>query len=83
MKSSDYFKGNPSKLISAVTNGVSGPITVNGKAYNGVMPTQTLNDDDVANVVTFVLNNFGNGGGEVTPAQVSAIRKSGPPTAKK
>lgn len=83
LKSSDYFKGNPSKIISAVTHGLSGAITVNGKSYNGVMPTQTLSDEEVANVVTFVLNSFGNSGGEVTPAQVSAIRKTGTASAKK
>ena len=47
------------------------------------MPTQTLSDEEVANVVTFVLNSFGNSGGEVTPAQVSAIRKTGTASAKK
>ena len=80
---SDYFKGNPSKLISTVTHGLSGAITVNGKPYNGVMPKQTLSDEEIANVVTYVLNSFGNGGGEVTPAQVSAIRKTGSATATK
>jgi len=80
---SDYFKGNPSKVASAITHGLSGSITVNGKVYNGVMPTQTLGDEEVANVVTFVMNNLGNGGGEITPAQVSAIRKTGAPSAAK
>lgn len=80
---SDYFKGNPSKVASTVTHGLSGAITVNGKAYNGIMPTQTLGDEEVANVVTFVMNSFGNGGGEITPAQVSAIRKTGAPSAAK
>ncbi|MFN8237852.1 MAG: copper-containing nitrite reductase [Chitinophagales bacterium] len=80
---SDYFKGNPAKVASAVTHGLSGNITVNGKTYNGVMPTQTLGDEEVANVVTFVMNSFGNGGGEITPAQVSAIRKTTPATVAK
>ena len=83
MAASDYFKGNPSKLISTVTHGLTGAITVNGKPYNGVMPKQTLSDEEIANVVTYVLNSFGNGGGEVTPSQVSAIRKTGTASAKK
>lgn len=83
LAASDYFKGNPSKLISTVTHGLTGAITVNGKPYNGVMPKQTLSDEEIANVVTYVLNSFGNGGGEVTPSQVSAIRKTGTASAKK
>lgn len=72
---SDYIKGNSSKAISAVVNGLTGQITVNGKSYNSIMPKQSLSDDEVANVVTYILNNFGNEGGEVTPAQVAPIRK--------
>ncbi len=80
---SDYFKGNPNKLVSAIVHGVTGNITVNGKAYNGVMPKQTLSDVEVSNVATYVLNNFGNGGGDITPEQVGAIKKAGNATAKK
>ena len=36
----------------------------------------TLSDEYVANILTYVLNNFGNKGGEVTPADVSEYRKS-------
>ena len=39
------------------------------------MAPLALKDDDVANVLTFVLNSFGNKGGEVTPEQVAAGRK--------
>jgi nitrite reductase (NO-forming) len=39
------------------------------------MPKQSLSDEEVANVVTYILNSFGNGGGEVTPAQVNNVRK--------
>ncbi|MBK9328786.1 MAG: nitrite reductase, copper-containing [Sphingobacteriales bacterium] len=82
LAASDYFKGNPNKAINAVVHGLSGAITVNGKPYNSIMPKQTLSDEEVANVITYVINNFGNGGGEVTPAQVIAARKSGSATAE-
>jgi nitrite reductase (NO-forming) len=72
---SDYFKGNINNAISPVVNGLSGSITVNGKTYNSIMPKQSLSDEEVANVVTYILNSFGNGGGEVTPAQVIGVRK--------
>jgi nitrite reductase (NO-forming) len=39
------------------------------------MPAMRLNDEDIANVITFVLNNWGNQGGKVTPEQVADKRK--------
>jgi nitrite reductase (NO-forming) len=72
---SDYLNQNVDKAISAVVNGLQGEIVVNGVTYNGVMPRQNLSDEEVANVITFVLNNFGNGGGVVTPEQVTTTRK--------
>ena len=48
-------------------NGLTGPVTVNGKTYNSVMPPMSqLNDDEVANILTYVLNSWGNNGGAVT-----------------
>jgi mono/diheme cytochrome c family protein len=72
---SDYIAENPIKAIEAVLNGFSGPITVNGKEYNSVMPNLAyMSDSDIADVVTFVINSFGNKGGEVVAAQVAAAR---------
>ncbi len=75
---SDYLNENPKRGISAVVHGLSGEITVNGETYDGVMPRQNLTDEEVANVMTYVLNNFGNKGGEVTPEEVAQVRKQGP-----
>jgi nitrite reductase (NO-forming) len=72
---SDYFVSDPQKIIRVITHGLSGPITVNGKPYDGVMPKQTLSDNQVASIVTYVLNNFGNKGGEVDAAEVARVRK--------
>jgi nitrite reductase (NO-forming) len=73
---SDYFKDDHDKAISAVVHGLQGEITVNGTKYDNIMPSQNLTDDEVANVITFVLNNFDNGGGTVTPEQVARVRES-------
>ena len=72
---SDYLNADHNRGIQAVTKGLSGEITVNGKKFNSVMAPLALKDDDVASVLTFVLNSFGNKGGEVTPEQVAAGRK--------
>ena len=48
---------------------------MNGKVYDGVMPKQTLSDAQIASVATYVLNSFGNKGGEVTAIDVAKQRK--------
>lgn len=72
---SDFLNQNPEKAISAVTNGLTGEITVNGAKYNNVMPKLGLSDEDIANVMTYVFNNWKNKGNEVTPAQVAELRQ--------
>lgn len=70
---SDFIK-SADVIAATVANGLSGKITVNGVDYNGVMPQLGLNDEDIANISTYVLNNWDNVGGEITPAQVAKLR---------
>ena len=73
---SDYLaSGGPAIAINVVLNGLTGPIKVNGKDYSSVMPNMSyLSDSDVADVVTYVFNSWGNPGGEVNSAEVAAAR---------
>ena len=72
---SDYFAEDSTLAVAAVVKGLSGPITVNGVDYNAVMPALGyLSDQQVADVVTFVLNSWDNQGGEVQAAEVAAVR---------
>src|SRR5690606_16878789 len=74
VRDSDYLKADVARATAAVVKGLSGPITVNGKQYNGAMPPMGyLSDAEVAAVLTFVLTEW-NGGGEVTVAEVAAAR---------
>jgi nitrite reductase (NO-forming) len=76
---SDFLLADKQRAIGIVINGLSGPVKVNGKDFNSVMPPMSqLNDDEVANILTYVLNSFGNKGGVVSTAEVSAVRKSTP-----
>ncbi len=75
LAASDYFASDPSLLYKTIIHGRSGKITVNGKEYDGIMPKQVLSDAQVASVATFVLNNFGNKGGEVSAADITKARK--------
>ena len=54
--------------------GHAGHIKVNGKKYNGVMPPVTLNDEQVAQVLTYVRNEWGNSGDIVTVDEVRKVR---------
>ena len=76
---SDYLNADKNRAIHIVLNGLSGPVTVNGAKFDSVMPPMSqLNDDEVANIVTFVLNSWGNKGGKVTAADVAKVRKETP-----
>lgn len=62
-------------LIAIPQNGLQGKIVVNGKEYNGVMtPVSGLSDDDMAAVLTYVTNNFGNKAPAFSAAEVQAAR---------
>ena len=78
---SDYL-ASPKNAIDAVLHGLSGPVKVNGQDYNSVMPPMNqLTDDEVANILTYVLNSWDNPGGRVTEAEVAERRKAKPSVA--
>jgi mono/diheme cytochrome c family protein len=68
------FLGDKEKVINQVIRGHAGEMTVNGKTYNNTMPPQQLNDQEVADVLTYVYSSFGNSGGVVTIDDVKAAR---------
>lgn len=74
---SDYLNADTRRAVSVVLHGLSGPITVNGAQYNSLMPALALNDEDAANVLTYVYSQWGNNGTRVTPALVAEVRKAG------
>ncbi len=82
LASSDWASApKPDRLIRMVLHGVTGPITLNGKPFTTpapIMPPQgaALNDDQIASVLTYVRNSFGNKGSTVTADQVKAIREA-------
>ncbi len=75
---SDYLKSTPMpKIIKEVVKGKSGKIKVNGKEFNGVMAPmpKKYTDEDIAGVITYVYNSFGNSGPVVKPADVKKHKK--------
>jgi nitrite reductase (NO-forming) len=71
---SDYLNGDKIRAIKTVTGGLETKLTVNGHEFNGVMPAWSLSDEDIASVLTYVYNTWGNSGLDVTPEEVKAYR---------
>lgn len=69
---------SPNRMIAIVLKGLTGPVTVKGSAYNGIMAAfeATLNDEQIASIVTYERSSWGNTGAAVTAAQVAELRSS-------
>lgn len=72
---SDYLNKDVNRAIKQVIKGSTGIVTVNGLKFNGTMPAQPLNDQQIADVLTYVYSSWGNNKSVVTPAMVKAQRK--------
>ena len=70
---SDFLMADKARAIRGVIKGQTGEITVNGQQYNGVMPPVLLTDEQIAQVLTYVTNAWGNSGDIVTVDDVKKI----------
>ncbi len=73
---SDYLLADRDRAVLTVLKGLAGPIRVNGVAYEGVMPglEQILSDQQIADVLTYVFNTWGNAGPAFAPDHVARLR---------
>lgn len=75
---SKWVLGNEERMIKIVLKGLMGPIEVNGRAYAGQVPMTPygglLNDKEVAAVLTYVRNSFGNQAAPIKPEKVKQVR---------
>ena len=74
---SEWVTGSPERLIRLALHGLMGPIEVNGVKYPGQVPMTAfkgLSDQELAGVLTYVRNSFGNQAAPITPAQVAEQR---------
>lgn len=72
--------GNENRLIKLILKGLMGPLEIQGKKYPGQVPMTPygglLNDEEVAAVVNYIRNDFGNRASTIRPDQVNVIRKA-------
>jgi len=79
-KSDFLSSSDKDNIIRGVVAGRTGPITVNGKPYNATMIALAyLSDEQIANVLTYVRNSWGNSGDAVNIPEVARIRQETPP----
>lgn len=71
----DYVLGDKKKIIYIVLHGMSDRVPIEDEYYsNNMAPHADLNDQQIADVLTYVRNNFGNKADAVTVAEVKAVR---------
>jgi putative heme-binding domain-containing protein len=77
---SPWVTEDEERLIKLTLNGMMGPLELNGKTYPGLVPMTPfgglLNDEEIADVLTYVRNAFGNQAEPVSPAKVKQVREA-------
>lgn len=69
-----YVLGNSQRLINVLLKGLSRQ-PIDGETYSNAMPAYNyLSDNQIADVLTYVRNSFGNKAGVISAAQVKAVR---------
>ena len=58
------------RTISSIKYGLKGPITVNGEKYNSMMVSQGLDDEEISDVVNYILNSWGNSTNELITEEI-------------
>ena len=72
---SDYLMKDIDRNIQSLIEGLQGEIEVNGMKYNQVMPASGLDDQDIADVLNYVMNSWGNKADEmITKERVAKVR---------
>lgn len=75
LSGSEWVTGDKRTLIDIVLNGLKGPITVSGAAFDGVMPKHDfLSDAEIAQILTYVRLSFGNNASGIREGEVARVR---------
>ncbi|MDE3743554.1 c-type cytochrome [Maribacter polysaccharolyticus] len=76
LANSDYLMQQRTASIKGVKFGQEGELVVNGETYNNTMASMGLEDGEIADVMNYILNSWGNSSNEmVTVEEVEAVTK--------
>ncbi len=72
----EWVLGDKGRLVRLLLNGMQGSLEVEGEVYNGIMilPPPALTNEQIAAVLTYVRQHFGNDAEAVTPDEVASVR---------
>ncbi|XOV94581.1 MAG: c-type cytochrome [Bacteroidota bacterium] len=77
LDNTEWVLGDKTTLINVVLEGLRGEIFVKEKSYNNRMPKLSmLKDEEIAGILTYVRQNFGNNASPITPEEVATVRKT-------
>ena len=70
-----WVTGSKTTLIQMILKGSKGKVEIDGETFHNTMPAQAhLTDQQIADILTFIRNSFGNKASAVTPAEVKTVR---------
>ncbi len=70
-----YILGDKTRLINIILNGFNEKVEIEGEVFSNPMPPlKILKDQQIADVLTYVRNNFGNKASAITVAEVRSVR---------
>lgn len=73
---SNWLVDKTKKSIASIKYGLKGEIQVNGETYNNIMNAQRLSDEEVADVMNYIMNSWGNSQDEmITKSVVQKVEK--------
>ncbi|MEX1002053.1 MAG: cytochrome c [Crocinitomicaceae bacterium] len=75
LAASDYLLKDPQRALKQVLYGSDEQMTVNGVEYHGIMPPQDVSEEEAVAVVNYILNAWGNDGGEITESDLEKIKE--------
>jgi mono/diheme cytochrome c family protein len=73
---SEWIRVSPGRMIPIPLIGLNGPVSVKGQEWNLAMPPigASVSDEDLAAVLSYIRQNWGNNASEITPEQVQKVR---------
>ncbi len=78
LATSEWLEADPDTPVRIVLHGLQGPVDVQGRSFDGVMPAfgARLTDRQLAAVLSYARSAFGNGASAVDPSAVGAVRRA-------
>lgn len=76
LSGTEWVLGDPDRIIRIVLQGLSDPVEINGETYQNIMASHAfLSDQQIADVLTYVRQSFGNNAGRITRKEVTEMRQ--------